>query len=188
MRSVYENKRIPLQIRRLIIFSDICVKAKKQPNKIVYLSQVTELAFGVMYLKKSRKYIAYGGVFEYPHTFVEIVKKGIHKLPDDEVVMCGIIVKKEAFTKPVYTPIELLWHWNNYIKNRLYTYFSNEIKHFFPMNNELELDYLNQKFHDRLVATKYLPLWNDRKTLITPAYFDGKDKLRSEGYPERRLI
>ena len=38
MRPIYENKRIPLQVRRLIIFSEICLKAKKRPHENVYLN------------------------------------------------------------------------------------------------------------------------------------------------------
>ena len=38
MRSIYENKRIPLQLRRLMIFSEICLKAKQCPHENVYMN------------------------------------------------------------------------------------------------------------------------------------------------------
>ena len=63
MRSIYENKRIPLQLRRLMIFSEICLKAKQCPHENVYMNTKSQLAFSVMYFKKSKKYVAYGSVF-----------------------------------------------------------------------------------------------------------------------------
>lgn len=38
MRPIYENKRIPLQLRRLMIFSEICLKAKQCPHENVYMN------------------------------------------------------------------------------------------------------------------------------------------------------
>ena len=38
MHSIYENKRIPLQVRRLIVFDEICRLAKSKPDEIVRLS------------------------------------------------------------------------------------------------------------------------------------------------------
>ena len=63
MHPIYENKRIPLQLRRLMIFSGICLKAKQCPHENVYVSTKSQLAFSVMYFKKSKKYVAYGSVF-----------------------------------------------------------------------------------------------------------------------------
>ena len=37
MDYVYEDERIPLQIRRLLIFDEICKLAKKQPDEIIHL-------------------------------------------------------------------------------------------------------------------------------------------------------
>ena len=36
MRTTYEEKRIPLQIRRLMLFNEICHKAKKYPDEVVH--------------------------------------------------------------------------------------------------------------------------------------------------------
>ena len=55
MRSVYEENRIPLQIRRLMIFDEICQLAQKKPDEIVHLSRYTQLALGVMYLRDFNK-------------------------------------------------------------------------------------------------------------------------------------
>ncbi|MBP2279509.1 hypothetical protein H4W00_000322 [Psychrobacter sp. PL19] len=188
MRSVYEDARIPLQIRRLMIFNDICRKAKQYPDEVVYLTPESQLALGVMYLQNSKKYIAFGGVFEYAHTRKDVIEQGVHHLPHDEYVMCAITVKPQAFTKPVRTSFELLWHWNNYIKNRRYTYVGTDIHCFFPVNDELEMDYPPYKFHDRLVATARLPLWEDRDELISDVYRDNEGRLRPKGYPEKCLV
>lgn len=188
MRPVYEEERIPLHIRRLIIFNDICRKARQYPDEIVHLSSFTQLAFGVMYLQDFKRFIAFGGVFEYAHTRKEVIEQGVHYLFHDELIMCAITVKRQAFTKPAHTSIELLWHWNNYIKNRRYTYIGHDVQHFFPVNDELEMDYPPHRYHERLVATKHLPLWDNQKMLTTPAYVDKKGRLRSEGYPKKRLV
>ena len=58
MRPIYEESRIPIQIRRLMIFDEICKLAKKQPDEIVHLSPYTQLSLGVMYLRNlcTKKY------------------------------------------------------------------------------------------------------------------------------------
>lgn len=161
MRSAYEDKRIPLQIRQLLIFLNICRKAKNNPNQIIHLSGYSKLAFGVQYLQGSRRYIAYGGVFEYAHTRAQVVEQGVNKLPHDEYVMCAIIVKKQAFTKAMRTPFGLLINWNNYVNNKLHYCLKNDVEYFIKVNDELEVDYLPHKYDGRLVAATDLPLWNN---------------------------
>ncbi|GLR28079.1 hypothetical protein SAMN05660405_01392 [Psychrobacter pacificensis] len=51
MRSIYKEVRVPVQIRRLMVFNEICRLAKAKPDEIMHLSPYTQLAFGVMYLK-----------------------------------------------------------------------------------------------------------------------------------------
>ena len=184
MRPIYEQSRIPLQIRRLMIFDEICRKSQKYPDEVVYLTSESKLALGVMYLQEKKRYIAFGGVFEYAHTRKEVIEQGVHHLPHDEYVMCAITVKRQAFTKPVRTSIELLWHWNNYIKNRRYTYLGHDVQYFFPVNDELEIDYPPHRYHKRLVATMHLPLWGNQEKLTTPTYVDKKRGLRPKGYSE----
>ena len=41
MRSIYEETRIPVQIRRLMVFDEICQLAKSKPDEIVHLSPYT---------------------------------------------------------------------------------------------------------------------------------------------------
>lgn len=161
MRSVYEDKRIPLQIRRLMIFSKICQLAKKQPDEIVYLSPEVRLVFSVIYFEKSKKYVAYGGVFEYAHTRAEIIEQGVDKMPHNEYVMCAITVKRQAFTRATRTPLGLLIHWNKHVNNRSYKCIDGNAKDFFKVNDELEINYPAHEFHERLVASVQLPLWNN---------------------------
>ena len=52
MRTAYEEKRIPLQIRRLMLFSEICRKAKKHPDEIVHLAGYSKVAFSIRPLAK----------------------------------------------------------------------------------------------------------------------------------------
>ena len=192
MRSIYrlsyKEERLPLPIRQLLIFNEICRKAKHKPNKVVHLLPHTKQALAVMYLQDCKKYIAYGGMFEYAHVRRDVVEQGVHRLPHHEYVMCAITIKRQAFTKPVRTPIELLWHWQDYVKNRCYTYLDIDEQPFFPVNDELEIEYPPHRYHERLVACEYLPLWDEQKTLTTPAYIDNKGRLRLKGYPEKRLI
>lgn len=166
MRSVYEDKRIPLQIRRLLIFINICRKAKNNPDQIIFLSDYSKLAFGIQYLQGSRRYIAYGGVFEYAHTRAQVVEQGMNKLPHDEYVMCAITVKKQAFTKAMRTSFGLLIDWNNYVSNKFYRCLKKDAKHFFKVNDELEIEYLPHKYDGRLVAVTDLPLWDDKTSQL----------------------
>lgn len=163
MRSIYEDKRIPVPLRRLMAFDELCKKAKLHPDKIVHLSRFTQLAFGLIYLKDIKSYMAYGGIFEYAHTRQE----GIHIIPEDELIMCALTVNLESFTKPVATPIQLLWHWNNFVKNRLHCYIDYREECFFRINDEVDEEYAPHQFHERLVATAHLPMWDDRSELIS---------------------
>lgn len=163
MRSVYEEERIPLQIRRLMIFSEICKLAKKKPDEIVYLSPEVRLAFSVIYFEKSKKYVAYGGVFKYAHTRQEVIEQGLDKLTYDEYIMCAITVQRQAFTRATRTPLGLLIHWNKHVKNRPCNYVCGDTNTFFPVNDELEKDYLPHEYHKHLLAIKNLPLWDNHK-------------------------
>ncbi len=164
MRSVYEDERIPLQVRRLMIFAKICRRARKCPEEFAHLNFETQLAFSVIYFEKNKKYLAYGGVFKYAHTRQEVIEQGLDKLAHDELVMCAITVKSQVFTKPVRTPLALLWQWNKQVKNRPYNYAGDNPNHFFPVNDELEKDYLPHEYHKHLLAIENLPLWDNYKT------------------------
>ena len=188
MRSVYEEERIPLQIRRLMIFDEACQMAKKKPDEIVHLSRFTQLSLGVMYLKDFKKYIAFGGVFEYAETREEVIEQRITVFPNDEPVRRALTVNLEQFTKPSRTPIQLLWHWNRYVRNRIHAYIDYREEGFFKINDEIDDEYPPHKFHDRLVATARLPLWDDRTDLITDVYRDNRGQPRPERYNEKRSI
>ena len=188
MRSVYEDKRIPLQIRRLMIFDEICKLAKKKPDEIVHLSKFTQLSFGVMYLKDFKRFIAFGGVFEYAQTPEEVIEQRIRIFPNDEPVKCALTVNLKQFTRPASTPIQLVWYWNKYVKNRMHAYVDYREEVFFRINDEIDSDYPPHKFHDRLVATARLPLWDDRDELIADVYRDNQGEPRPERYNERRLL
>ena len=108
MDYVYEDERIPLQIRRLLIFDEICKLANKQPDEIIHLSRFTELSLGVMYLKDFKKFIAFGGVFEYAETQEEVIEQRIKVFPNDEPVRRALTVNLEQFTKPARTPLQLV--------------------------------------------------------------------------------
>lgn len=164
MRAVYEDKRIPLQIRRLIIFTKTCHRAKKYPDESVHLNFYSPIAFSVVYSKIDKKYTAFGSVFKYAHTRTEVIERGVDKLPHDEYVMCAITTKRQAFTKAARTPFGLLINWNKYVKNRPCNYIDDNVKVFFPVNDELEVEYLPHKFCEHLVATKKLPLWDNKST------------------------
>ena len=83
MRSVYEETRIPLQIRRLMVFDEICKLAKSKPDEIVHLSPYTQLSFGVMYLLDFKRFVAFGGMFEYAYTREEVIEQRISVIPSD---------------------------------------------------------------------------------------------------------
>ena len=188
MDYVYEDERIPLQIRRLLIFDEICKLAKKQPDEIIHLSRFTELSLGVMYLKDFKRFIAFGGMFEYAHTRDEVIEQAINVIPNDEMVMCALTVNLIPFTKPARNALQLLWQWNNYVCNRLHAYIDYREEHFFKVNDEIDWEYPAHKFHQRLIATARLPLWDDRDELIADVYRDKTGKPRPERYNEKRLV
>ncbi|KRG35794.1 hypothetical protein [Psychrobacter sp. P11G3] len=174
MYEVYEDESIPLQIRRLMVFDEICKLAKKEPDEIIHLSKFTQLSLGVMYLKDFKKFIAFGGVFEYAHTREEVIEQGIDVIANDELVMCALTVNLIPFTKPARNSVQLLWQWNRYVRNRLHAYIDYREEHFFKINDEIDWEYPAHKFHQRLVATARLPLWDDRDELIADVYRDKK--------------
>ena len=93
MRPIYEESRIPIQIRRLMVFDEICRKAKARPYSNIYLSTKSQLAFSVMYFKDSKKYVAYGGVFEYSYISDEGIKYDFDIPIHSDYPMCAITVK-----------------------------------------------------------------------------------------------
>ena len=188
MRSVYEETRIPLQIRRLMVFDEICKLAKSKPDEIVHLSPYTQLSFGVMYLLDFKRFVAFGGMFEYAYTREEVIEQRISVIPNDELVMCSLTVNLKAFTKPARNAVGLLLQWNDYVKNRMHAYVDYREEHFFKINDEIDWNYPAHKFHQRLVATARLPLWDDRDELIADVYRDRKGKPRPERYNEKRLV
>ena len=188
MYEVYEDESIPLQIRRLMVFDEICKLAKKEPDEIIHLSKFTQLSLGVMYLKDFKKFIAFGGVFEYAHTREEVIEQGIDVIANDELVMCALTVNLIPFTKPARNSVQLLWQWNRYVRNRLHAYIDYREEHFFKINDEIDWEYPAHKFHQRLVATARLPLWDDRDELIADVYRDKKGQPRSKYYNEKRLV
>ena len=188
MRSIYEETRIPVQIRRLMVFDETCRLAKANPDEIVHLSPYTELAFGVMYLKDFKRFVAFGGIFEYAHTRDEVIEQGINVIPNDEMIMCALTVNLIPFTKPARNALQLLWQWNNYVCNRLHAYIDYREEHFFKVNDEIDWEYPAHKFHQRLVATARLPLWDDRDELIADVYRNNKGQPRPKRYNENRLI
>lgn len=188
MRSIYEETRIPVQIRRLMVFDETCRLAKANPDEIVHLSPYIELAFGVMYLKDFKRFVAFGGMFEYAHTRDEVIEQGINVIPNDEMVMCPLTVNLIPFTKPARNALQLLWQWNNYVCNRLHAYIDYREEYFFKVNDEIDWEYPAHKFHQRLVATARLPLWDDRDELIADVYRNKKGQPRPKRYNENRLI
>ena len=108
MRLIYEEVRVPVQIRRLMVFDEICRLAKAKPNEIVHLSPYTQLAFGVIYSKDLKRFVAFGGMFEYAHTREEVIEQGIDVIANDELVMCALTVNLIPFTKPARNSVQLL--------------------------------------------------------------------------------
>ncbi|MGP5010449.1 hypothetical protein ACTXMP_04510 [Psychrobacter glacincola] len=164
MRTTYEEKRIPLQIRRLMLFNEICHKAKKYPDEVVHLAGYSKIAFNIVYSKKDKKYTAFGGVFKYAHIRQEVIEQGVDKIPHDEPVMCALTVESQAFTKASRTPLGLLIGWNKHVRNKSSKCIRDNMDTFFKVNDELEMDYPPHKFYQRLVASAYLPLWDDNQT------------------------
>ncbi len=161
MRLIYKDKRIPLQIRRLMIFNKVCCVAKEDPNELIHLPCYSQIAFSIVYSKKDKKYTAFGSVFKYAHTRQEVIEQGIDKRFHEDTVMCAITTEIQAFTKASRTLLGLLMSWNKHVKNRAYTCLDSNVEIFFKVNDELELDYPPHKFYGRLVAAKDLPLWDE---------------------------
>lgn len=155
------DERIPLQVRRYWVFDEICKKAMKQPNELVHFCKYSQEAFSVIYLQDFKRYIAFGGVFEYARNQAEITEQGISVFPIDEPVEQALIVNRVQFTKPVKYPIQMLWEWNKYIYNRLSAYIDWEEECFFRINEEVDELYPAHLYHTRLVATARLPLWDN---------------------------
>ncbi|WP_227430258.1 hypothetical protein [Psychrobacter sp. I-STPA6b] len=136
---------------------------KKNPNKITHIDSWTSQAVGVIYFSDFKKFIAYGGIYQYANNADEIKKQGVYITPNEEI-SCSLTVCSQAFTKPVNNPFTMLWQWNHTVKNRLVAYFDGQ--HFFKINDEIddEIDdeYPPHIYHDRIVASSLLPLWNDR--------------------------
>lgn len=163
MRSIYEDERIPLQIRRLIVFSNICRKARRYPDEVVYLSPETQLAFSVIYFERSKKYIAYGGVFEYSYMSNGGSSQNFDLPINDDLTTCEILIKKRQFTKSVDTPIELWWRWNNRVRKQFHAYLYNYQNHLIQVNDETDLGYEVNNTKKCLLASAKLPLWNNMK-------------------------
>ena len=161
MRLIYKDKRIPLQIRRLMIFNKVCCVAKEDPNELIHLPCYSQIAFSIVYSKKDKKYTAFGSVFKYAHTRQEVIEQGIDKRFHEDTVMCAITTEIQAFTKASRTSLGLLMSWNKHVKNRAYTCLDSNVEIFFKVNDELELDYPHHKFYGRLVAAKDLSLWDE---------------------------
>ncbi len=174
MYPTYYEKRIPVQLRRLMIFNEICCKAKMFPDEMVHLNYYSNIAFGVIYSTLSDKYTAFGSVFEYAHTRAEVVQQGLDKLAHDEYISSAMTVKRQPFTKACRTSLSLLLSWNKYVSNKPSYSLSNDIKHFFPVNDELKLDYPPHKLYGRLVANADLPLWNNEVSIISDNVHDLK--------------
>ena len=164
MRSIYENKRIPLQLRRLMIFSEICLKAKQCPHENVYMNTKSQLAFSVIYCTKSKRYVAYGSVFEYSYISDEGIKYDFDIPINSDYPMCQITVKGQPFTRPARTPLGLLIDWNRYVKNKVSNGFKDDLNSLFLLQGELEKDYVPHRFYEILVSSAYLPLWDDNQT------------------------
>ncbi len=113
-------------------------------------------------------------MFEYAHTREEVIEQGIDVIANDELVMCALTVNLIPFTKPARNSVQLLWQWNRYVRNRLHAYIDYREEHFFKINDEIDWEYPAHKFHQRLVATARLPLWDDRDELIADVYRDKK--------------
>ncbi|MEN8625296.1 MULTISPECIES: hypothetical protein [Psychrobacter] len=161
MSSVYEDKRIPLQVRRLMIFSEICLKAKQYPYENVYVDTKSQLAFSVMYFSKSKKYVAYGSVFEYSYISEEGIKYDFNVPIKSDYSMCQITVKGQPFTRSVRTPLGLLIDWNKYVKNKVSNCFEDDLSSLFLLHGELEKDYVPHRFYEILVSSANLPLWDN---------------------------
>ena len=161
MHYVYEDERIPLQIRRLLIFDEICLKAKSCPHENVYVNTKSQLAFSVMYFKKSKKYVAYGSVFEYSYISDEGIKYDFDIPINSDYPMCQITVKGQPFTRPARTPLGLLIDWNKYVRNKVSNCFEDDLNSLFLLHGELDKDCLPHRFYEILLSSANLPLWDN---------------------------
>lgn len=164
MRPIYEESRIPIQIRRLSIFIKICRKAKARPYSNIYLSTKSQLAFSVMYFKDSKKYVAYGGVFEYSYISDEGIKYDFDIPIHSDYPMCAITVKGQPFTRPARTPLGLLTDWNRYVQNKVSNSFEDDLNSMFLLHGELDKIYIPHRFYEILVSSADLPLWDNKNT------------------------
>ncbi|WP_230658780.1 hypothetical protein [Psychrobacter sp. I-STPA10] len=128
------------------------------PNEMVHIDGWTTQAVGVIYFSEFRKFIAYGGVYEYAANAIEVKEQGVYITPK-ETVYCSLTVRSQAFTKPVHHAWTMLWQWHNSIKNRLVAY--HDEQHFFKINDEIDDEYLPHLYHQRVVASYRLPLWEN---------------------------
>ena len=162
MRPIYEESRIPIQIRRLMVFDEICRKAKACPYSNIYLSTKSQLAFSVMYFKDSKKYVAYGGVFEYSYISDEGIKYDSDIPIHSDYPMCAITVKGQPFTRPARTPLGLLTDWNRYVQNKVSNSFEDDLNSMFLLHGELDKIYIPHRFYEILVSSADLPLWDNK--------------------------
>ena len=164
MRPIYEESRIPIQIRRLMVFDEICRKAKARPYSNIYLSTKSQLAFSVMYFKDSKKYVAYGGVLEYSYISDEGIKYDSDIPIHSDYPMCAITVKGQPFTRPARTPLGLLIDWNRYVQNKVSNSFEDDLNSMFLLHGELDKIYIPHRFYEILVSSADLPLWDNKNT------------------------
>lgn len=162
MRPIYEESRIPIQIRRLMVFDEICRKAKACPYSNIYLSTKSQLAFSVMYFKDSKKYVAYGGVFEYSYISDEGIKYDFDIPIHSDYPMFAITVKGQPFTRPARTPLGLLTDWNRYVQNKVSNSFEDDLNSMFLLHGELDKIYIPHRFYEILVSSADLPLWDNK--------------------------
>ncbi|MGP4953247.1 hypothetical protein ACTXGO_13850 [Psychrobacter sp. T6-1] len=108
MDYVYEDERIPLQIRRLLIFTKTCIKARQFPNESMHVTTKSKLAFGIIYFSKSKKYVAYGSIFAFTYVMEEDITEDFDIAINSDYPMCQITVKGQPFTRPARTPLGLL--------------------------------------------------------------------------------
>ena len=163
MRSVYEDERIPLQIRRLMIFTKTCLKARQSPNESMYLTTKSQLAFSIIYFSKSKKYVAYGSIFGFTYVTEEDITEDFDIPINSDYPMCQITVKGQAFTRPARTPLGLIIDWNEYVQNKVSNSFEDDLNTLFLLHGELGKDYLPYRFYEQLLSSTDLPLWDNYK-------------------------
>lgn len=159
MTTLYLNPRLPLIYRCYCVFDDLCKQARKKPNEMVHIDSWTTQAVGVIYFSDFKKFIAYGGIYEYAPNAIEAKKQGVYITPE-ESIYCSLTIRSQAFTKPVTNAWTMLWQWNNTIKTRLVAY--HDEQHFYKINDEIDDEYPPYLFHERIVASCMLPLWEGK--------------------------